>query len=120
MEQEKPAEPTKLVVELDEDEGCIKHIMCNCFELVDVERRWEFTLIMTAIVILTIAWFFALMTVPTSDTSGGALAVWMAWLIGFTLLALLALLVVRSSVEHKIKYKRFRDPTRNPLSRMLE
>ena len=109
---------------MEDDNTCIEHFFCNCFQLVESERKWEFSLIMTAIVIVTIGWFFALMMVPPSAQrreapNTGTLAVWMAWLLGFVLLVLLSLLIVRGSIEHKIKYKRFRDPTRDPFSKLL-
>lgn len=109
---------------MEEDDPCIKHFFCNCFQLVETERSWEFGLIVSAIVILTISWFFALMMVPKANSGGGGggggtVAVWMAWLVGFTLVMLIALLMVRRSVEHKIKYKRFRDSTREPWSKLL-
>lgn len=106
---------------MEEDDQCIKHFFCNCFQLVETERNWEFGLVVCAIVIITITWFFALIMVPktSSSGSGATLAVWMAWLLGFTLVTLLALLMVRRGIEHKIKYKRFRDSTRDPWLKAL-
>ena len=106
----------------EDDEQCIKHFFCNCFQLVETERRWEYGLIIMVLVVLAISWFFALMMVPKASSNasgGGTLAVWMAWMLAFTMMLMLALLVVRRSVEHKIKFKRFRDSTRDPWIKLL-
>lgn len=101
-----------------EQEPCVKHFFCNCFQLVEVERRWEFGLIMTSLIVLLLTWAFALIMTP-QDGQGGTLAVWTAWMTAFAVVLLLALLVVRRNISHKIKFKRFRESVRDPWSKVL-